>query len=206
MIVILQVMSYILQLLEMDKRKTDLLVGSLLLILYWFAYTLLQLYGTLREYWKIKGNTEIYSLPLKSKFNSQYFFPELDILNVNLTPEIWLHYKTLTVVNSRSSLIYNTSARHEWHECDTSATPARHEWNTSYTSATQVRHECETSATRTARVRHEWKNLILITTLVKTYFHTLIFTIWQVKDYKERNNFILRTSFWKCVASMPKCV
>ena len=145
MIVILQVMSYILQLLEMDKRKTDLLIGSLLLILYWFAYTLLQLYGTLREYWKIKGNTEIYSLPLKSKFNSQYFFPELDILNVNLTPEIWLHYKTLTVVNSRSSLIYNTSARHEWHECDTDATRVRHECNTSATRTTQVRQECYTN-------------------------------------------------------------
>ena len=151
MIVILQVMSYILQLLEMDKRKTDLLIGSLLLILYWFAYTLLQLYGTLREYWKIKGNTEIYSLPLKSKFNSQYFFPELDILNVNLTPEIWLHYKTLTVVNSRSSLIYNTSARHEWHECDTSATPVRHEW----TRATRVQHKCDTSAKRVLHERHE---------------------------------------------------
>ena len=53
----------------------------------------------------------------------------------------------------------------------------------------------DTSATRTTRVRHEWKILTLITTRVKTYFHALIVTIWQVKDYKERNNFILRCTF-----------
>ena len=97
-----------------------------------------------------------------------------------------------------SSLVYNTSARHERHECDT--------WNT---SAIQVRRECnanDTSATRMTRVPHEWKILILLTTRVKTYFHTPVFTIWQVKDYKERNNFIRKTTFWKCLVSMPKCV
>ena len=47
-----------------------------------------------------------------------------------------------------SNLIYNTSARHEGHECDT-------------------------SATRTTRVRHEWK--ILITTRVKTFSHPYIY-------------------------------
>ena len=43
--------------------------------------------------------------------------------------------------------MYNKSARHERHECDTSDT-----------SVTQVRHKrpkCNTSATRTTRVRHE---------------------------------------------------
>ena len=34
---------------------------------------------------------------------------------------------------------------------------------------------------------------------MKTYFHTPIFTISQVKDYKEKNNFILRTTFCKCL-------
>ena len=119
----------------------------------------------------------------------------------------------------RSSLIYNTSARHERHEFNTSAklaTLVRNEWDTSNTSATRVRQKCtrvlherhkyNTSATRTAWVRPEWKTLILIRKRVKTYFHTLIFTIWQVKDYKERNNFMLRTTFWKCPVSMPKCV
>ena len=46
-----------------------------------------------------------------------------------------------------SSLIYNTSARHERHECDTS--------DTSETRETRMRHKCDTSATRTTRVRHE---------------------------------------------------
>ena len=122
----------------------------------------------------------------------------------------------------RSSLIYNTSVRHEQHECNTSVTNAtwvRHEWDWNNTSAIRVRHECNMSATRmlheryecdanatrTTRVRHEWKILILITTRVKTYFHTPIFTTWQVKDYKERNNFILKT-FWKWLVSMSKCV
>ena len=85
-----------------------------------------------------------------------------------------------------------TQMRHKQHKCDTSATRVR-----------QEQHECNTSATGPTRVRHGWKTLILITTLVKTYFHTLTFTIWQVKDYKERNNFILETTFWKCLVSMP---
>ena len=85
-----------------------------------------------------------------------------------------------------SSLIYN--------ECQTRATRMQHEWDTSDTSAPWVlheRHECDTSE----------KTLILITTRVKPYFHIPIFTIWQVKDYKERNNFILSTTFGN--ASFP---
>ena len=117
-----------------------------------------------------------------------------------------------------------TRVWHEQHECDTSATraarvrhecdtsntnvtPVQHEhyeYDTSETRATRVQHKCDTSATRTTRVWHEWKTLILITTPVKTYFHTSTFTTWQVKDYKERSNFILRTTFWKHLRSMPK--
>ena len=52
-------------------------------------------------------------------------------------------------------------------------------------------HECDTSE----------KILILITTRVKIYFHTPIFTTWQVKDYKEGNNFIPSTTFGN--ASFP---
>ena len=91
----------------------------------------------------------------------------------------------------RSSLIYNMSARHERNECDTS--------NTSATQVRHIRHECDTSATWVWR---QWKMLILIMTRVKTYFHTPTFTIWQVKDYKDTNNFILRTIFWKCLIPM----
>ena len=52
--------------------------------------------------------------------------------------------------------------------------------------------------------RHEWHKCDTSTTQIKTYFHSPAFTIWQVKDYKERNNFILKTTFWKCLMSMPK--
>ena len=83
----------------------------------------------------------------------------------------------------RSCLFYNMSARHGRHEC--------------YKNDTR----CDTIPTKTTRVRHEWKLLILIMARVcrKTYFQT-----WQMKDYKERNNFILRTTFWKCLVPMAK--
>ena len=67
--------------------------------------------------------------------------------------------------------------------------------NTSATRATQMRHECETSAIRVKKIS------ILVTTRVKTYFHIPIFTIWKAKDYKERNNLILSTTFGN--ASFP---
>ena len=60
----------------------------------------------------------------------------------------------------RSSLIYNTSVRHEQHECDTSdtnATRAQHEgqeWDTSDTSATQIQHECYTNDTSATLVKN----------------------------------------------------
>ena len=95
-----------------------------------------------------------------------------------------------------SSLFYNTSATNERHECDTnntSATRLKHEW-----------HECDTSATRTTRTRHEWKILILVSTRVKTYFPTPILAMWQVKDHKERNNFILGTTFFEMPCSRVK--
>ena len=48
---------------------------------------LLQLYGTLRGNWNIKGNTEIYSLLLISKLNSQSFCSTISHL-VSLTSQI----------------------------------------------------------------------------------------------------------------------
>ena len=108
----------------------------------------------------------------------------------------------------RSSLIYNTSARYERHECqtsDTSGTRVRHE---RHECNTQVQHKGCTNDTSATRVLHERygcdtneKNLILIITQIKTYFHIPLFTIWQVKDYKKRNNFILSTTFGN--ASFP---
>ena len=75
--------------------------------------------------------------------------------------------------------------------------------DTSATPTTRMRHDCNTSNTRATRVQYEWKNLILTMAEVEAYFHTPIFTIWQVKDYKERNNFILGTTFSKCIFPMP---
>ena len=90
------------------------------------------------------------------------------------------------------SLIYNTSARHERHECDQVGNE-QHERDTSVTRVLHEQPECDT------RVK---KISILITTQVKTYFHIPILTIYQVK-YKEWNNFILSTAFGN--ASFP-CV
>ena len=103
--------------------------------------------------------------------------------NVN---NVRLFLKTLNTKKQWfQSLSYNTSAI---------------QGGTSVTRATR----CDTSATRTTQARHEWK--ILITTRLKTYFHTPIFTIWQMKDYKERHNFILGPAFCKCLIPMSKCV
>ena len=93
----------------------------------------------------------------------------------------------------------------------TRGTRMRNECNTSDTSetwATRVRYKCNTSAARTARVRHEWKSLVLIAARVKTYFYTLIFTIWQVKDYQERNNFYelpFGNASFPCQNAFKKC-
>ena len=66
----------------------------------------------------------------------------------------------------RSSLIYNTSDRHQRHECDSSDTIATQcdISDASETQGTRVQHKCGTSATRTTQVRHERNILILITT------------------------------------------
>ena len=80
-------------------------------------------------------------------------------------------------------------------------------------SARQDRHECDTCATQVLHEPHERnaseKKLILITTRVKTYFHVPIFFIWLVKDYKERDNFILSTTFgnasFPCQNAFEKC-
>ena len=68
-----------------------------------------------------------------------------------------------------SSLIYNTTAKHERHECDTNATQLRHErheWDTSATPVLNERHDCDTSATR---MRHECYTNDTIATQVKNF-------------------------------------
>ena len=92
------------------------------------------------------------------------------------------------------------SARHERHEYNTSAKRVRHECDTSQTRATQLRLECYTNNASATRVKNfDFHN-------ITNDFQTPILAIWQMKDYNERNNFILRTIFWKCIVPMPKCV
>ena len=89
---------------------------------------------------------------------------------------------------------------------DTSATRLRHdrhECNTSETQTTWVHYKYDTSVTQTTQVQQEWKILIFATKRVKTHF---LIPIWRMKDYKERNSFILKTTFRKCIIPMPKCV
>ena len=107
---------------------------------------------------------------------------------------------------SDTSAAQTIRVQYEWDTSNTSARRLRHECCTSVTQVLQERNECDTSATRTTRVGYEWKILFLITRLVKTYFNTFILALWLMKNYKERNNFVLRTTFWKCMLSMPKCV
>ena len=82
---------------------------------------------------------------------------------------------------------------------DKSATPLRRHclW------VRNERHQYDMSASRTTRLRHELKKLILIMTWVKAFFHTLILTIWQMKDYMERKDFIRRTTLARFPAKMP---
>ena len=60
----------------------------------------------------------------------------------------------------RSSLVYNTSPKHERHKCNTKDTNPtrvqheRHECNTSETQAKRVLNKCNKSATRVLHERH----------------------------------------------------
>ena len=94
-----------------------------------------------------------------------------------------------------SSLLYNTSARHERHECDTNDTSAtkttqvQHELDTSDTSATQLWHECYTNDTSGTRVRiFDFDN----DKSEKIFSHPYI----SYMANERWNNFILRTTFW----------
>ena len=62
--------------------------------------------------------------------------------------------------------------------------------NMSATRTTPGRHECDTKDTSATRVRNfDFDN--------DTSEVIPILALWQMKDYKERNNFILKTTFWK---------
>ena len=99
----------------------------------------------------------------------------------------------------RKDLVYlTTNARYEWLECETSATQVQHECCTNNTSGIRVLHERQ-NATRV--ITFDFHNDTSENILSHTYIDYM-----AKKDYKERNNFNLRTTFWKCLVPMRKCV
>ena len=112
---------------------------------------------------------------------------------------LWYNCAFISIIQRiGSSLIYNTSARNERHEYDTGPTRARHEWR-----------ECNTNVIGALHEHTSEKISILITTRLKRYFHIPIFFVWQVKDYKGEEQFILSTTFgnasFPCQNAFEKC-
>ena len=105
---------------------------------------------------------------------------------------------TLKVNTDRSLILIDRDLIYFTTQVPDHATRMWHKWDIT----TQVQHGCDTSASRTTRVRHEWKILILITARGKTHLHNPIVTIWQMKDYKKKGNFITRTKY---LVPIPKC-
>ena len=78
-----------------------------------------------------------------------------------------------------SSLIYNTSARHKRHECNTSRTLA--------TRVRQEEHECNTSATQTTRVSQECYTNDASATRVKNF---------GIRNYTSKNIILLHFIYY----------
>ena len=93
-------------------------------------------------------------------------------------------------------------------------------WNDLVYFATRVPEKSKKSDTNAIRVRHEWhecytsnksasrvKNLDFdITTPVKTNFHTKYISYKANERFQREEQFRSRTTFWKCLVPMPKCV
>ena len=74
--------------------------------------------------------------------------------------------------------------------------------DTSDASATQVWHECYTNDTSATQL----KNFGFDNDTSKNIFlHPYIYYMAS-EDYKERENFILKTIFWKCLVPTVKCI
>ena len=92
------------------------------------------------------------------------------------------------------------SFRHERHECETIGT-----------RATRVGYECYTNDTSATRVKNfdfdnDKSKKIFLEPYISYMANERLLSIWQMKYYNERNNFILITTFWKCLVPIPKCV
>ena len=106
----------------------------------------------------------------------------------------------------RSSLIYNTSARYERHECQTSETWTTRVQHTSATQGLHERHKCDTSATRTTRVRHEWKKLDFDNYTNKHIFSDSIIYYMAIERLQEEEQFHSKYYLWECLIPMLECV
>ena len=84
----------------------------------------------------------------------------------------------------------------------TQTTRVQHEWDTSDTSATQKRHECYTNDTSATRVR----NFDFDNDMSENKFSHPYISYMANERLHGENNFILRTTFWKCLVPMPKCI
>ena len=82
--------SYILQLLEMEKNKIVVPIGNLEAAAA-SLLALLQLYGANRENWKIKKKLKYIYYLLFPSLTPSVFVQELDMLKVNLTSQIPLY-------------------------------------------------------------------------------------------------------------------
>ena len=69
-------------------------------------------------------------------------------------------------------------------------------------SATQVWHECYTNDTSATQVKNfDFDN----DTSKNIFLHPYIYYMAS-EDYKLRENFILKTTFWKCLVPTVKCI
>ena len=116
----------------------------------------------------------------------------------------------------RSSLFYNTSARHE---CQTRATRVQHECKTNDMSSTRVQHEghkCDTSVTWTTRVRHERypndtsvtleKNFDFVNDTSENIFSHPYTSYMANEKLQGETQFHYKNYLWKFLVPMPTCI
>ena len=134
---------------------------------------------------------DVKSHPTISKLTGIFNFLQvlvLDLCQCNLVPSISIILEMWTQKNAIKSILQ--------HECQTRATRVRHEWDTSDTSVTRVLLE-----------RHEWKFFDFHNNTSENIFsHPYSSYMANERLHKERNNFIRRTTFWKCIFPMPICI
>ena len=113
----------------------------------------------------------------------------------------------------QSSLIYNTSARHKQHDCDTSdtsgtnATQVQHEWDMNNTSATRVQHKCYTNNTNaTGAKKFDFDNDTSENTLPHPYNYYMTSERLQGEEQFYSKNYLLKRAPQKLNFVMAKAI